>query len=133
MNNKVQYILHEYLTQGKTKSSLVLPNYREKGYEVAYINSDGNDYIRNENEPSFVTLAIQQQETFDKDPTPKGDEDKTESEVELQEKCGIPIEGSVLLFDINSMKSPWLKAFLCWVEETIQTPAKLTLDFAESL
>lgn len=133
INNKVQYILHEYLTQGKNKSPLVLPNYREKGYEVAYINSDGNDYIRNEKDPSFVTLALQQQETFNNNKAITEDNNVTESEIELQEKCGIPVEGSVLLFDISSMSSPWLKAFLCWVEETIKTPAKLSLDFSESL
>ncbi|MDR2191145.1 MAG: hypothetical protein LBP53_08530 [Candidatus Peribacteria bacterium] len=45
ISNKVQYTLKEYLTEGNNKSPLVLPTYKPKGYEVAYINSDEKDRI----------------------------------------------------------------------------------------
>jgi hypothetical protein len=87
INNKVRYTLNEYLVQGKTKSPLVLPDYKEKGYEVAYINSDGSDYIRNESTPFFVTQALNQQQTFDTKKDKGNNNDETPSEQELQEQC----------------------------------------------
>jgi hypothetical protein len=133
INNKVKYTLQEYLIQGNKKSPLILPNYREKGYEVAYINSDGSDYIQNTQVPTFVAQAQQQQTDFDaKKVIPP--EELSPTEQEIQEQCNIPIDGSVLLFDIQGTdKTPRLTAFKCRLEETKKTPIKVSLDFSESL
>jgi hypothetical protein len=61
INEKIDYILQNYLTQEKdsyyqrknTHSKLIIPSYTTKGYEVGYINSDSDDTIIPDQDEQF--------------------------------------------------------------------------------
>lgn len=121
VNSKVWYVMSEYLIEWNNKSKLVLPNYKSGGYEVAYINSDGNDFLQNADVPDFVGVALNQQAKYDNQ-TKKADLEWIEKD--LSDVCNIPENGAVMLFDTSG--SPWWDAFQCWLKwtGTIDDPLK---------
>jgi hypothetical protein len=143
-NEKTKYVLSEYLTENTPKlqrhnSGLVIPTYKPLGYEVAYINSNGNDYVQTNLVPSFVSDAQTKSSGFDSDNADKGknrEETLSEQEKQFEESCNIPVDGSVDLIELDGIKikgSPRFEAFQCRLEEVKKTPMKLELTRAESL
>lgn len=90
LNNKVSYVLQQYLVKGNTKSPLVIPHYQHTGYEVAYINSDGDDYLQVTETPAFISKAQAKQQQFDKSYSHHQDSDADQEE--LADACGIPAD-----------------------------------------
>lgn len=54
INQKIQQITQTYLTKNNDQGKFVTPTYKSKGYEVAYINTDGQDYVSAKSVPSFI-------------------------------------------------------------------------------
>ena len=89
INNKTEYVLKEYLTEKNEylKSPLIISDYKKKGYEAAYINSDGDDYIKLDQVPTGIMEVQNSQALIDgrvpdlRSPTP------TNEERDFEEKC----------------------------------------------
>lgn len=54
INQKIGQITNTYLRSGSDQGKFITPVYNKTGYEVAYINSDGEDYISAKSTPSFI-------------------------------------------------------------------------------
>lgn len=54
INRKVSQVTNTYLTKGNDQGKFITPTYNTTGYEVAYINSDGEDYISAKDTPAFI-------------------------------------------------------------------------------
>jgi hypothetical protein len=63
INQKVSQVTNTYLTKGNDQGKFITPTYNSTGYEVAYINSDGQDYISAKEVPSFIKSIQKVQET----------------------------------------------------------------------
>lgn len=138
-NPKISYILDNYLTYDNQKSKLVLPQYQDKGYEVAYFNSDGEDYIDPHEAPSdgwtdndfsfgstnegSTTLVEWQKEE-------NSDYNSAEGQT-FEDECWIPMEEGLLLFSLKDMSSPWLNGFKCWMKQ-LQDSVKISINFNNS-
>ncbi|MBP6910647.1 hypothetical protein KBC03_03525 [Patescibacteria group bacterium] len=59
INNKIGYVVANYLTKTDKPSAAIVPGYEPEGYELAYINSDGNDIIKTTSIPSIVDNITQ--------------------------------------------------------------------------
>lgn len=60
INKKIGYVTANYLTKNDNPSAAIVPGYEPKGYELVYINSDGNDIIKNTTTPTIVESINQQ-------------------------------------------------------------------------
>ena len=134
LNDKREETLKDYLTEwtGEDLKTIknplfVIPTYELSWYEVAYVNSDGKDYILPTEEDidtttkSYTTKIrrsqpIQEEKNFDKE-------------------CNIPTNWRLPLFKLEWLKvtSPWAKWFKCWWEQTLKQPAKIEITFDRSL
>jgi hypothetical protein len=102
---------------------LITPDYQEDGYEVAYLNSDGYDFIDTEVLPSFVQVVqnaganfrVRRNNMFT---------DVTQSFVEqkIQNECAIGDDGTVPILK-------WPPAFLCWLKETLKNPLSVKISY----
>lgn len=54
INQKTSYIINTYLKQGNDQGKFITPTYNSTGYEIGYINSDGEDYISANVTPTFI-------------------------------------------------------------------------------
>jgi hypothetical protein len=128
VNNKSSMMLQDYLTKQPAKNllnpkvslELQFPYYSPAGYEIAYINSDGSDYVEFESTPPLIKV-IQKQQAQNINPIPKTKEQLVST------ACGdkIPASYTVAL-------SKWPAAFKCWLEEISNSPFELKVSFAGS-
>jgi hypothetical protein len=86
INNKTEYVLQAYLTEKNEylKNPLVIPSYKKEGYEVAYINSDGDDYIKLDQVPIAVTMN---QAVIDNRQSDMRTLEPSDEERDLEEEC----------------------------------------------
>lgn len=54
INKKIGYVTEHYLEKNDNPSTSIVPGYEPKGYELVYINSDGNDILKNTALPPIV-------------------------------------------------------------------------------
>lgn len=54
VNQKISDVVHTYLTEGSDQGKFITPVYNITGYEVGYINSDGEDYVSSKPVPAFI-------------------------------------------------------------------------------
>lgn len=147
INQKTRYILKEYLSEWQKKSPLILPSYQTSWYEVAYFNSDGEDFVfwtepeelitetNNEKYPKDRYKKIKygtDKQTATNTPLQNNqEEDQTNgNNQEYNDVCDIPMDEGLLLFDIKSWDSPWLKWFQCWWKNL---KINIEFDFNEAL
>jgi len=131
VNEKISHIVDNYLVSENNKWNFITPWYRDEGYEVAFINSDGSDYIDYKDDPDFVQRVTSASQNYNSEAMPNIEQ--TQLEEELQNECNIPEDGWVMLFDLQEWWSPWLKAVRCWREKTRSKPAKFSFDRSSSL
>ena len=128
MNEKVSYAVKNYLTANNNKWKYLSPNYRDKWYEVAFINTNWNDNIDYEAVPDIVQWI----QTFSNNyqaPTNYWNE-PSNLEEELMNECNIPTNEWVLLFDLsNGFSSPWRDAVKCRWEKTKEKPLEIKVIF----
>ena len=85
INEKISYILDNYLISDNNKGKFLTPDYRDDWYEVAFINSDWNDYISYEVSIPIVDTISNFASNYGQ-PTIY-DEDKTLFEQQLISEC----------------------------------------------
>ncbi|MEI6774302.1 MAG: hypothetical protein WCL18_05980 [bacterium] len=42
-------------------------------------------------------------------------------------------QGTALIFDLKTFKSPWIKAMGCWIKKVIKKPLDIKVSFKNSL
>lgn len=130
INDKRENVLEDYLTEGNEEKKhplLVIPKYELSGYEVAYVNSNGGDYIIPSEVYSGISLVEDQRDNA------RVKIRRLETSPQLQEsnnKCNIPMNWRLPLF---GWTTTWLQWFLCWWKETKESPLRIKLSFDGSL
>ncbi len=130
VNEKITHIVDNYLIKDNNKWNYITPAYREKWYEVAFINSDGSDYISAKAEPAFAQNIRSAANNFSKQSTPQIENNQLAEE--LKNECNIPEAEWVLIFDISDMSSPWMNALKCRWEKIKQKPFEFSFDWSIS-
>ena len=135
LNDKREDVLEDYLTEWRhfvKNPILVIPKYELSGYEVAYVNSDGGDYIIPAESITWDESLDNQENTL----TPRIPRvQPSDEEEDLNDKCNIPRDWKLPIFKLEWVKatSPWFDGFMCWVRETWRKPIKVKLSFDSSL
>ena len=129
VNEKISYILDNYLITDNNKWNFLTPNYRDNWYEVAFINSDWSDYISYEVTPPTIQ-SLQGISNNYASPV-KPDEEQTLLEQQLLLECNIPEDWGVLLFQLSgwNFSSPWRDAVKCRFDVIRQKPFELKINF----
>ncbi|NOZ44430.1 MAG: hypothetical protein GXP45_04805 [bacterium] len=128
INAKISNVVSNYLKADNDQGPILSPDYSSGAYELAYINSDGNDYLSLGVLPEFVdkvnTYSDQYQEKQDQ---LNSDLKKQQStiEQELSTECDVPSNGRVPLFK-------WPDAFVCWLKVTLKKPLEFSIDFRDA-
>ncbi len=126
VNNKISHIVDNYLIKDNNRWNFITPWYRDEWYEVAFINSDGADYIDYKDEPAFIQRVNNARNNFKQQTRPAAEQ--TNLEEALLNNCNIPEEWWVLLFDLQEWWSPWADALKCWREQILDAPLKFEFD-----
>ena len=135
LNDKREETLKDYLTEWTgedfktTKNPLfVIPTYELSWYEVAYVNSDGKDYILpSEEDIETVTTTTNK--------TKIRRHQATQQEEDFEDECNIPTSGRLPLIKLEwlTVTSPWVTWFKCRWKHTLQEPMKIEITFDRSL
>ncbi len=118
-NTKIIATLQEYLTRDNDKGMFLTPLYRKDWYEVAYLNSDGDDYIRSDEDNNNEDTPIHPKNTVVLDRSLELYEELGQEieDNEWENTCWAGANGTAfLIFDFESWSSPWLEALNCWIE-----------------
>ncbi len=134
INDKRGQVLKDYLIEWNEKIKnpvFEIPTYEISGYEVAFINSDGKDYIFSEEMQNNNSWIVNNNiwNSF-------GESRKlTQQEKELEDECNIPSNWKLPLFKLEWTKvsSPWFVWFKCWLKKIKEEPLKVKLKFDNSL
>lgn len=120
VNEKIKYSLENYLIKDNNKWTYITPSYRDNGYEVAFINSNGEDLITEKAVPPFAHNIKNSANNFSQPSLPEID-NSSEFLESLNNECWMMDGGWVLIFDINGgvPYSPWLNSLKCRWEKTI--------------
>jgi len=62
INQKISNIVTTYLTEGSDQGKFITPTYNSTGYEIGYINSDGEDYVSSKPTPAIIQQIQKVQE-----------------------------------------------------------------------
>lgn len=118
LNKKISYVISWYLTSHPDQWVIVSPTYNASWYEVAYINSDREDYIAVSELPPFIREIQTAQKPINnvliENPifVDKG------LLWETSRQCWIDSSYSEFLFDLDEKqwkwKMPWVTAIKCW-------------------
>lgn len=91
VNQKISDTMQQYLQEGINQGAFLTPSYNQSGYEVAFINSDGNDLIQTETTPAFIQqLQNAKQQQADKATQANKliqNTQQTSQESEIQNEC----------------------------------------------
>jgi len=129
INRKIWYVMSGYLTKHADFGSIISPSYLWSGYEVAYINSDGSDYIPQQSVPEFISSLQKSQLNYTA---------PSANQLILQEPaytkaindCKLDSNYSADLFTLKPKPgSPWIDALKCrWKQ--IPTSTRFNVTFA---
>ena len=135
INNKVEYVVDNYLSQHKDQilssqwiyPQLALPTYASKGYEVWFINSNDSDTIdyegsvkESDEEPILDEIATASNKLSEVDSKQWNLDDE-------QKECWFDYNDTLLLYDIKEANSPWIRGLGCWFKEVKKKPWKISL------
>ncbi|MEI6672316.1 MAG: hypothetical protein WCL02_02920 [bacterium] len=84
INQKILQVTNTYLTEGNDQGKFVTPVYNTTGYEVGYINSDGEDYISSKNTPTFIQQIQTAQENQIKTPVNKITQESSAADLQAE-------------------------------------------------
>lgn len=128
INEKISYLMKNYLISDNNKWQYLTPKYRDNWYEVAYINSDWNDYLVYE--VTSPNEEIQYAASNFVNPT-NTQSDMWQLEEDLITECNIPIDWWVLLFQLSgtSIETPRFDALACRWEKTKEKPFEFKITF----
>jgi hypothetical protein len=137
VNQKIAEAANSYLQSDNDSGAFLTPTYNQSGYEVAYINSDGADLVQTSDTPAFITQIqnVQSQkkeaETVANNITQQAQQSSFENQIDTE--CNVNADGSALIFDLHTMKSPWFDAMKCRFKNIVKQPFKITVGFDEAL
>lgn len=141
INQKINHVIDTYLVEDNDQGKFLTPTYESTGYEIGYINSDGEDYISSKPVPAFIQQIQKIQEnTANTKHTPTNTFIETpissSSAAQIQkesDKCdGVDVNGTALLFDLKTFSSPWIKAMACRAK-TIKHSLDIKIWFKHAL
>ncbi len=139
INHKINNIVETYLTEGNNQGKFITPIYNITGYEIGYINSDGEDYISSQSIPAFIQQIqnIQQKtSTLVKTPVNTYKEASNSSDIaqaQISSCEWVDPQGTALLFDIKTFTSPRMKAMKCWLAQVLKKPGTIKIGFKNAL
>ncbi len=126
VNKKISYVMSGYLTKHADLGTVTTPAYLSAGYEVAYINSDGNDYIPQQSVPEFISKLQKNQLNSPTANIPLVEQEPAYAKT--INDCNLDANYSALIFDIKKWNSPWIDALKCrW--KNIPTSTKFSMTF----
>lgn len=132
INNKVSHVVQTYLTEGNNQGKFITPTYNTTWYEIAYINSDNEDYVSSKGVPSFIK-TIQNTQENSPPSTVKFAEEDTDLQKEIDECEGVDVNGTALIFDFKTFTSPRAKAMKCRAKKILEKPFKFEINFNDAL
>ena len=136
INQKISQVTNTYLTEGSDQGKFITPIYDTTGYEVGYINSDGEDYISSKPTPAFIKQIQSIQENIVKAKTPVNqfvESSAADLQAEVDSCEWVDTQGTALLFDFKTFSSPWGKAMVCWAKKILKKPFDIKISFANAL
>mgnify|MGYP002853791363 CR=1 FL=1 len=132
INDKREETLNNYLKTWNEEiynPLIVIPNYELSWYEVAYVNSNGRDYIiPTQEEEVEITKSSSSKNVVIKKDAPQ----PTQQEEDLMDECNIPQSWRLPLFTLNG-GTTWFQWFKCWWKKVKEEPFKIELSFDDSL
>ena len=128
INEKISYLMKNYLISDNNKWQYLTPKYRDNWYEVAYINSDWNDYLVYEVTPPNEELQYAASNFVNPTSTQS---DMWQLEEDLITECNIPIDWWVLLFQLSgsSIETPRFDALACRWQKIKEKPFEFKITF----
>ena len=135
INQKINSVVNNYLTENNDQGTFVTPTYKSKGYEVAYINTDGQDYVSAKSAPSFIKQIQTLQANA---PTPTSankflEQVTTDLQQEVDDCEWVDTNGSALIFELKTLSSPRAKAMKCRAEKVRAKPFSIEVGFKNAL
>lgn len=135
VNTKISHVMQTYLTENNDQGKFLTPVYNKTGYEVGYINSDGQDYVSAKTVPSFIQqIQTVQAKRANIVPIPTNTYNPQSASDNLQKKIdscdGVDTNGTSLLFDFKTFTSPWMKAMVCRSKQIFKFDVKVSFDNA---
>jgi len=127
INAKVKSVISKYLVDNDNPGEISMRGYNPDWYEVAFINSDWNDYLSYDAIPVIVDRILNQQNDLSLLADNARDQDLGPDQLE----CGIDSDGTVPLFGADDWYN-WFQSLACWLEITIASPAKLEITFKDA-
>jgi len=128
INLKIQNVVQTYLTEGNDQGKFITPTYNSTGYEIGYINSDGEDYVSSKPTPAFVQqIQTAQEKAKVKNKFVEASTSELQKEIDSCE--WVDTDGSSLLFDFKTFSSPWAKAMKCRAQKILEKPFKFEISF----
>ena len=132
VNKKISYVMSGYLTKHDDLGPITTPWYLWSGYEVAYINSDWNDYIAQGSVPSLISDIQQRQLNYVSAATSNVAIEEADYTKNINE-CGLDANYSTDIFKVQtspfSVSSPWVDSLKCWWKN-IPTNTRFSIKFA---
>ena len=131
LNDKRAQVLEDYLTEWNENIKnpiFEIPTYELSGYEVAFINSDGKDYIfwsKNFDEGNYGSNYLVQSDSLDDDIS------QWDGNGNWEDECNIPLNWKLPLFKMDGT-SPWFIWFKCWLKKIKENPVNIKLTFDNS-
>jgi hypothetical protein len=134
INQKINQVTKTYLTEGNDQGEFITPIYNTTGYEVGYINSDGDDYVSAKTIPSFIKQIQSAQENAVKQPKNQFVESSmADLQADVDSCEGVDTQGAALLVKLSPLSSPWMKAMACWWKQISKKPLDIKVSFKNAL
>ncbi len=103
INKKTTQVANMYMTEGGDQGKFITPVYNNTGYEIGYINSDGEDYISSASMPSFIQQIQAAQEKSVVKVKPVLEESNAADLQNAVDDCeGVDTNGQAMLFDLKT-------------------------------
>lgn len=111
------------------------PDFNSTWYEVAFINSDWDNYISAKSVPSFIAQldSIKNKNDWKKTPSTNNSDYEYKDTSVINQECWADTAWTVLLFDIKTLSSPRFEAMKCWIKKIAKNPFEIRVNFDNAL
>ena len=114
---------------------LLSPDFNSTWYEVAFINSDWDNYIPSNSVPSFISQldSVKSKNNQKQEDSNNASDHEYKDTSEINQECWADSAWTVLLFDIKTFSSPRFEAFKCWMKKVGKKPFDIRINFDNAL
>ncbi len=134
INNKISFIMNDYLVQNNTNPKLSLPSYNVSGYELLYLNADDKSFIDSVSSPSFIQKI---KSSISKFSSVSENYLQNNEETIWQDLCwSYSPDGGYYLFILWKKKEwqlNWFQAVGCWLNELTWKILWVKLSYEDAL